>query len=364
MNNDSDETAESGSQQNATKTIDYLNNNSNNRQQREFKEDDFYGALFDQCAMEESADELDDIYYKMHAISYGDLRDNYDRERSITQIATTSIQLQREVENRIQQQSQQLAAASSQLAHALSTHKIPTQTKSIDPRTLNLTCRRSLINVIEWNREHNKIFCPFDELAFFKLSDSCYKPRRKFSEFQTNWRRLSANCVNCDVLFKKVSESELKLYDTSSFLAESSIEMSSPMRNVEENNSTICQLLLPLCVASYLKPFFFDIFEPSELKHLSNKSIDILLTLKNNFEPTTHWDRSSRSILQSAAENILWNCFALFKYHVPNIFQIFYLYFIFWICIKNVFIFQIPIISTTRPTRPVSSTIWLLLFAW
>lgn len=69
---------------------------------------------------------------------------------------------------------------------------------------------------------------------------------------------------------------------------------------------------MPNCVSSFSMPFFFDIFKPSELKHFTRNTIDIMTKLKTLYTPQLNLNELS--IVSFGVENLIWNCFALFKY--------------------------------------------------
>lgn len=70
--------------------------------------------------------------------------------------------------------------------------------------------------------------------------------------------------------------------------------------------------LLPNCVSTFLMPFYFDIFRMSELGTFSQEHIQLMLALKRSFK--AHLYLNYDALVAYLRENILWNCFVLFKY--------------------------------------------------
>ncbi len=82
--------------------------------------------------------------------------------------------------------------------------------------------------------------------------------------------------------------------------------------NIYELND-VTKRIMPISVSTFLMPFFFDIFQPSLLNLFSRETVDILIKLKYSYRQQIFLDNDS--FLNSyLLEDLLWNCFALFKY--------------------------------------------------
>lgn len=142
----------------------------------------------------------------------------------------------------------------------------------INIRNLNIIRKSSLLSLIERNRL-NSIYCPFDELAHARL-------------------------VNPGANVYKINGNEAELARVPLMLFE------------------VCKIntysLMPNCCSTLLMPFFFDIFKPSEIKQYSSKTVDILLKLKSAFTPQLYLDE--KLLASFCVENLLWNCFSLFRF--------------------------------------------------
>ena len=77
--------------------------------------------------------------------------------------------------------------------------------------------------------------------------------------------------------------------------------------------NSVTATLMPISVSTYCMPFFLDIFKPSLLNLLTVKVVQILLELKSKYKPQIYLD--NENFLNSyILEDILWNCFAIFKF--------------------------------------------------
>jgi len=77
---------------------------------------------------------------------------------------------------------------------------------------------------------------------------------------------------------------------------------------------------IPNCISTFLMNFFMDIFPPSELKMLSEKTLEIILKLKSLFKPQIHLNSELKTAY--VCEDILWNCFAIFKFKFDKSYSI------------------------------------------
>jgi hypothetical protein len=146
--------------------------------------------------------------------------------------------------------------------------------------TISLTRKSSLIKLIEQNRL-NQICCPFDEIVY-----------EQFKNVQ--------NLKMKQILIDTVNKFELNDFKLG-------------------NNNSI-DYLLPNCIATFLMPFFFDIFQPSDLKALSSSILEIVLKLKSNFKPEINLNSSLK--ITYILEDIMWNCFALFRFKFDKSFTV------------------------------------------
>ena len=208
---------------------------------------------------------------KEDGIYYGDLSKNYN-----PMICKTTFDTQNSI-FQIEDNEDLLSSCECQFSFLFSSFK----SSVINVKTLNLTQKMSLIDLIKRNREINGIVCPFDELAYFKLVE---KEKQKLA--------LNVTKLN----FYKINE--------------------------------VHDQLIPVSVSTYLMPFFFDIFQPSLLKTFSEKTLEIVLKLKCKYRPKYFFDNNDllNGYLQ---EDILWSCFAIFNYKFSMEFQLGFLNYFF-----------------------------------
>lgn len=75
--------------------------------------------------------------------------------------------------------------------------------------------------------------------------------------------------------------------------------------------------LLPNCMSTFLMPFYFDIFKITELGSFPQEHVQLMLALKKSFKAQIYLDYDT--LITYLRENILWNCFILFKYwQIPS----------------------------------------------
>lgn len=205
-------------------------------------------------------------------IQYGNLTGSYNPTNSITSFDTSNSDFQEDQDHQL---------ASLDLINLI---KRTNQSKSLAEinqkgassiKELSLVRKQTLVHLIERNRA-NKLISPFDEIAYFKFQSTDFGKKRKFVEDE------------CSEFISSSNELE-------------TLETSCPI-----------DVYLPNSVATFLMQFFFDIFQPSELKLYTPKTIDILLKLKSAYTPVLYL--SNDLLTAYIPENILWNCFALFKF--------------------------------------------------
>lgn len=146
--------------------------------------------------------------------------------------------------------------------------------------------KETLVFLIEQNFQ-NRIKSPFDLFAYNRLkSGSAFKD----ASIDTKTSKFNYNYLNVRKLSKLLNFYENPL----------------DKKYLKQNN------LLPCCVGQFLMPFYFDIFKVSELNQLSREEIDMNLLLKRTYKSHIYLDYES--LIGNYKENILWNCFILFKY--------------------------------------------------
>ena len=228
-----------------------------------------------------SDEEATDIELAQQTIEYGNLTKNYDPTQSVTkttkdELLTKAIVLE-EDEDYSNKVYWSLFNENKTNPKTYSPNK-----NSMIQNDTNLIRKASLLKLIERNRL-NQICCPFDEIVYTNLS---YEPSQLPIEL-IEPKRIKMRLDHLDSLKKF----EYRQFDL-------------------KNDSL--DYLLPNCISTFLMQYFFDIFPPSELKLLTPSILEILLKLKSLFKPQVHLDSNLK--LTHLLEDILWNCFALFKY--------------------------------------------------
>ena len=218
--------------------------------------------------------------YNQSEINYGNLKDNYDSVKSITSIDSVSQALKKEAEkNELKAQIE--FTKSIDLLNLIKSNAKLIQSCHFNLNSLSFTRESSINYIIERNRQLFKIMCPYDEYAYFKLDTKI--TTRNFNEYQNNL------------------ESKVETFNLFNI-------------NDEDHETTSNNTILPFLpnsLSSLTMPFFFDIFQPSELKLIQSSTIDILIKIKNTYSPKSSLD--NKSIFSNVPSDILWNCFALFK---------------------------------------------------
>lgn len=245
---------------------------------------------------DEDSNELD---LTQQTIEYGNLTKNYDPAQSITK--TTKDELLEKnlvlVEDDEDYSYRVYCSLFNENKTVPKTYtpniKAPTaatNNNSINLNEINLIRKTSLLKLIERNRL-NQICCPFDEIVYENLSfETSQLPVELIGPKRAKMRQ---------DLLDSVRKFEFKQFEL-------------------ENESL--DYLLPNCLSTFLMQFFIDIFPPSELKLLTPSILEILLKLKSHFKPQVHLD--SKLKMANLLEDILWNCFALFKYKFDASFKV------------------------------------------
>jgi hypothetical protein len=215
---------------------------------------------------------------KENGIHYGDLSKNYNPV-----ICKTTLDTQNSI---FQIEDNEDFLSSCELSFLFNNFT----SSKLNLKTLNLIQKKSLLELIKRNREENGIVCPFDEIAYLRL-------------VERDKQNISLNIKKLNVY---------KLDD-------------------------VPDQLMPVSVSTYLMPFFFDIFQPSLLKMFSETTIGIVLKLKCKYKPQYHLDNNN--LLSSyMQEDILWNCFALFKFKFSMEYQLGFLNYFFAVhCVLKYF---------------------------
>lgn len=180
--------------------------------------------------------------------------------------------------------------------------------------SLNLMKKETLLFLVESNYA-NKLIAPFDQLAYSRLSTSqtVFNSPNSMSKLDFNY----SNIKKLNKLLKLVNYNPLD------------------KRFLKKN------LLLPNCVSSLLMPFFFDIFKMTELQSRFNKEqINLILNLKRSYGQKANQYNLDYEVLTSYyKENLVWNCFALYKYRFfdsynPNYRMAFFNYYLSYVYIQ------------------------------
>lgn len=157
-----------------------------------------------------------------------------------------------------------------------------------DLGSLNLVKKDVLLFLIERNQS-NKIFAPFDQLAYTKLKKSSM-----FNGISYNHK----NNYNYRSI-KKLNES-IKVINNNLF----------DKGYLKQNN------MLPGCISTFLMPFFFDIFNASEMKTFKQDCVNMMLKLKKSYKAQIYLDNTS--LISYLNENVVWNSLVIYKYRIKN----------------------------------------------
>jgi hypothetical protein len=151
---------------------------------------------------------------------------------------------------------------------------------------LSLLRKETIFFLIERNQFKN-ILSPFDQFAYARM--------KKNSHTQTQYSRSRKNNYN----YKSVQ-------DVQNILEKFSQDPLNKQYLVKNN-------LLSNCVSQLLMPFFFDIFQPTELHTFNSESIEVMLLLRRSYK--TEIFLKYESLIGYFVENLLWNCLIAYKYN-------------------------------------------------
>lgn len=149
---------------------------------------------------------------------------------------------------------------------------------------LHLMRKDTLIFLIESNLATN-LRSPFDQLAYDRLKRSNRLQPERSTKFDYNYASVRRFCR---------------------FLSQRQIHNPLDKRLLKQN------ALLPNCMSTFLMPFYFDIFKVTELSNFNQEQIQLMLALKRSFRAQIFLNYDV--LIAYLRENIVWNCFILFKY--------------------------------------------------
>jgi hypothetical protein len=158
-----------------------------------------------------------------------------------------------------------------------------------DLGSLNLVKKDVLLFLIERNQS-NKIFAPFDQLAYTKLK----KKSSMFNGISYNHKN-NYNYRSIKKLNESIKVTNNNLFDKA---------------YLKQNT------MLPGCISTFLMPFFFDIFNASEMKTFKHECVNMMLKLKKSYKAQIYLDNTS--LVSYLNENVVWNCLAIYKYRIKN----------------------------------------------
>lgn len=181
---------------------------------------------------------------------------------------------------------------------------------------LNLSKKETLMFLIEWNCSQCRLLAPFDQLAYNRLAEMHMTQRRPSKLFESY---VLHNSSNTSLEYNLLTIRRL------SFILKACGSDPLDRRFLRKNS------LLLNTQASFLAPFYLDIFPVSEIERLFNNfQIDLIKQMRHAYTEKFSHKLIKRSRLDNAidfttltdyiAENIVWNCLILFKYHFtrPN----------------------------------------------
>jgi hypothetical protein len=149
---------------------------------------------------------------------------------------------------------------------------------------MHIMRKDTLLFLIESNIKSN-IRSPFDLLAYERLKRSNHVEAPLSHRFDYNY----ANIRRLSKLTKQLATNN-------------------PLdRRLLKHNA-----LLPNCMSTFLMPFYFDIFKVTELSQFTQDQIQLMLALKRSYKAQIYLNYDA--LTSYLRENILWNCFTLFKY--------------------------------------------------
>lgn len=241
--------------------------NESNLTKKRMLLDQKYKTFFENIC-NQAMEDIDDseLEKNQNNILYGNISNKYDPDKSVTTIEKLS---QMPNENHLEK-----------LPPNLLNLLIETSTELFKDKDIHLNKKDCLLHLIERNRK-NLIACPFDEMAYFKIK-----------------------YLNTKIL----AQTDLQINQLKSFNSDSIMD------------------LMPNCLSTFMLQFFFEIFQPSELKNFTRRTLDLMLKLKNSLEPESYFETNYRTT--HLVENFLCNCFALYKYKFSITYKIGFLNYI------------------------------------
>ncbi len=272
--------------------------NDSNRKSEHMSKTDFiesFNAKRSKTFFDDGLDEEHSDSNIQPTIDYGNLTKNYDPIQSITKTKFDPNNLVNEkvVMEEDDEYSYQVYCSLFQNKNnkKLSSPKNKSSLPSSDE--INLIRKSSLLKLIEKNRA-NQICCPFDEVAYSMLTIEMNTKHDTQIEVITMRR-------------ENMKRSHLEKLNNFEYINFKPIENS-------------IDYFIPNCISTFLMNFFMDIFPPSELKMLSEKTLEIILKLKSLFKPQIHLNSELKTAY--VCEDILWNCFAIFKFKFDKSYSI------------------------------------------
>ena len=221
-----------------------------------------------------------------YEIEYGNITNKYDPNSSLTSI-NTELQLN-EAESMYNTNFHHLFPLLRSPINEIEQFLFSKNT--IISSELNLIRKSSLICLIERNRSNN-ISCPFDEIVYKRFFLDNYEKHRLKLNNDTLYKDNDFFSKNECFFIENIKSFKLNVFDLDK------------IKLID---------LMPNSVAMLLMQFFFDIFQPSELRNFFKTTLNIILELKNAFKPKLYFDEIVAT--SYLTENILWNCFALFNF--------------------------------------------------
>jgi hypothetical protein len=178
--------------------------------------------------------------------------------------------------------------------------------------TLNITRKDTLIYLIERNKS-NQIMAPFDLFVYSRI-----KQNNKY--YLNCFPGASSDSNNLNGQFSKSQENLKTKYDYNY----SNIKKVNYLFKLIQNNpfdKTYLKQnnLLLNSVATFLMPFFFDIFKMAELRSFSSNSVEMISNLKQSYNTQMFLDQDS--LTSHLTENVLWSCFVIYKYRLDDSFR-------------------------------------------
>lgn len=153
--------------------------------------------------------------------------------------------------------------------------------------TMNLSDKETLFYLIERNLS-NFLLSPFDQFAYSRLTNTS----------------LDSRMIKVKV-FDRYNSSKIK-----------KLASLSCRYDLNDKQYLRCNPLMPSAISSSLSPFFFDIFSIGDLEKLGSDTVQKILSLKRSHTPKKFLDKDQ--LTENIAQNILWNCIALYKFRISS----------------------------------------------